>query len=323
MKKNVMRVISLVLVAGMLFAFSSCTQKIQISFVDADGNVINPFASSVSTGTNNGGSSTGNSGSNSGSTTPTPTPTPSVETTAAPAGDNTGDNTGDNSGDNSGAQTGVMPSTTAEVVNFYANAANNTKTVDMPSYVKKEWQSIDNLNITGTSMVDNAIADVVGGFMTVEEEATEQVCEKGSDDSRRKFPEWELADISNVASATCTALDNGNYQIVIIMKDEDTPKKDQSFIGQVTHSVLYWEDIEETLQNDETVTKILKSYSGVHVNYKGYNITAEITPDGHFVSLDHTADVDIIIGEAKILIVTLKNKSAHMWNYCKYYNFQY
>ena len=38
MKKNALRVIALVLVAGMLFAFASCTQEIHVRFVDKDGN---------------------------------------------------------------------------------------------------------------------------------------------------------------------------------------------------------------------------------------------------------------------------------------------
>ena len=40
MKKNALRVIALVLVAGMLFAFASCTQEIHVRFVDKDGNDI-------------------------------------------------------------------------------------------------------------------------------------------------------------------------------------------------------------------------------------------------------------------------------------------
>lgn len=322
MKKNVMRVISLVLVAGMLFAFSSCTQKIQISFVDADGNVINPFASSVNAGTNNGGSSSNSGSSNNGGSTVTPTPTPtptpdasqgSETTTAAPSGDSQGD----------APQAGVMPSTTADVVNFYSTAANKIKNEGAAGYTKKEWQNVDKLNVTGSSSIDKTVAGVIGNFMTAEADAKEQLNDKGSDDAKNRFPGWTLTDISQVASATCTALDNGNYKIEIIMKDEDTPKKSGSVLGQVTNSLLYWEDIDDTLKNDPTVTAILSSYDNIHVVYKNYNITAEMTPDGKFVSLDHTADVDILIGSAKILIITLKDKSGHLWNYCKYYNFAY
>ena len=54
MKKNVLRVLSLVLVAGMLFAFASCTQEIHVRFVDKDGNDIDISGlgfGSVQTGT--------------------------------------------------------------------------------------------------------------------------------------------------------------------------------------------------------------------------------------------------------------------------------
>lgn len=306
MKKNVLRVISLVLVAGMLFAFSSCTQKIQISFVDAQGNVINPFgggAAGTGTGT---GTNTG-TGSNSA--------LQEIET--APIGE------GEIGGDDIVIDTTVMPATTVDIINFYTAGVKAIKNDGAAGYTKKEWQNVDSVNI-GSSTVNNAVTGVLGNFMTTEDQAGEQVCEKGSDDAKNRFPDWTLTDINMVAGAECKDAGNGNYKITIIMKDEDTPKKGSSVLGQVTNSLLYWEDIDNTLSTDSTVTAILSSYDNIHVVYKNYTITAEMTPDGKFVSLDHIADVDILIGNATILkIFDIKDKSGHMWNYCKYYGFNY
>ena len=188
---------------------------------------------------------------------------------------------------------------------------------------KKEWQVVDDVNI-GADAVNSAVTSVISNFMTTEADAGEQVYEAGSAEAKQSFPPWYLSDLSQIAGAECKDAGNGNCKITIIMKDEDTPKRIGSVLGQVTNSVLYWEDIDATLSGDDTVKAILSSYSGIHVIYKNYTITAEITPYGEFVTLEHTADVDIVIGEAKILkIFTIKDKNGHLMNYCKYYDFMY
>ena len=308
MKKNVFRAIALVLVAAMLFAFASCTQEIHVRFVDKEGNDIDisgllggvqNVVAGDNTQTNNPTeATTAAPGGNTEATTAAPA---GEATTAAPAGN-------------------TMPSTTAEITTFYKNAVDAVR-AGAAGYTKKEWQNVDSVNIGG-SLVNNAVTGVLGSFMTVEADAQEQVSEKGSEDATRRINPWTLTDLSQVASATCVQ-DGSNYKITIIMKDEDTPKKNGSVLGQVTGALLYWEDIETTLTSDPTVTKILTGFSNIHVIYKGYKIEAVATPDGKLISVDHTADVDIKIGEAKIIGISIKDKSGHMWNYCKFYNFTY
>ena len=217
------------------------------------------------------------------------------------------------------SSTGI-PSTTAEICEFYKKGVDEIKAGKV-GYVKKEWQNVDAVNIGG-STVNNIVTGVLGSFMTVEADAQEQVNAKGSDEAKNRIAAWTLTDFSQVASAQCVQ-DGSNYKITIIMKDKDTPKKSGSVLGQVTGALLYWEDIEDTLKNDSTVNKILSDFGDIHVIYKGYKIEAVMTPDGKFVSIDHTADVDILIGYAKITVFTIENKSGHMWNYCKFYNFEY
>ncbi len=309
MKKNILRVISLVLVAGMLFGFASCTQEIHVRFVDKDGNDINigSLVNSVPAGVQE-------------QTTAAQTQT--VETTAAQtqteqttAAQSSGETT--TAAQSSGNK---MPATTQEITDFYKKGVDDIK-AGKAGYIKKEWQNVDSVNV-GPAIINNAITGVLGSFMTTEDQAGEQDCAKGSDEAKNRIAAWTLTDLSQVASATCTQA-GSNYKITIIMKDEDTPKKQGSVLGQVTGALLYWEDIEDTLKNDGTVNKILKEFKDIHVIYKGYKIEAEMTPDGKFVSIDHTADVDIIIGYAKLIVGTIENKSGHMWNYCKFYNFKY
>ena len=325
MKKNALRVIALVLVAGMLFAFASCTQEIHVRFVDKDGNDIDisglvaangqqtQTPSQNQTQTPSAEQTTAAQQTQEQTTAAQQTQTPSTESTTAAAPSTETTTAAQQQGNK-------MPATTQEITDFYKKGVDDIK-AGKAGYTKKEWQNVDNINI-GSSLVNSAVTSVLGSFMTVEADAEEQVNAIGSDDAKRRIAAWTLTDLSKVKSATCVA-DGSNYKITIIMQDEDTPKKNGSFLGQVTGALLYWEDIETTLTSDPTVTKILTGFSGIHVLYKGYKIEATMTPDGKFISIDHTADVDIIIGEAKIIGISLKDKSGHMWNYCKFYDFKY
>ena len=325
MKKNALRVIALVLVAGMLFAFASCTQEIHVRFVDKDGNDIDisglvaangqqtQTPSQNQTQTPSAEQTTAAQQTQEQTTAAQQTQTPSTESTTAAAPSTESTTAAQQQGNK-------MPATTQEITDFYKKGVDDIK-AGKAGYTKKEWQNVDNINI-GSSLVNSAVTSVLGSFMTVEADAEEQVNAIGSDDAKRRIAAWTLTDLSKVKSATCVA-DGSNYKITIIMQDEDTPKKNGSFLGQVTGALLYWEDIETTLTSDPTVTKILTGFSGIHVLYKGYKIEATMTPDGKFISIDHTADVDIIIGEAKIIGISLKDKSGHMWNYCKFYDFKY
>ena len=231
------------------------------------------------------------------------------------------DNKGNNSsGNNSNANANNWDK--AKVFDFYKTAAHNMATKGNAGYTKVEYQALSNLNLTGMSFVDDKIVELAGNYMTdaATAKADPQISEKNSDKAKSRFPDCTLTDLSKVVSATKQDLPNGNYKITIIMVDEDTPKATGSVLGQVTNSVLYWEDIAAEVAN----ISIISNYENtVSVFYKGYKIEAEMTKDGKFVSLGHFAGVDITINGAKILGVTLNNKSAHLDNTCEYYDFKY
>ena len=326
MKKNILRIVSLVIVATMVFAFCSCKQEVLVRFVDKDGNDIN-------IGALTGGSSAGNNDA---------TEAPAGDETQAPTGDETQAPSNDTpatqapSNDTPATQApaaetkapaaetkapagNAAPTGKENIFNFYKTAANKIAQNGEAGYTKKEWQTLSNLNLTGSSTVDNAITKLAGNYMTKEADAKDQVSAKGSKEAKDRFPACTLTDLSKVKSATCTVQSNGNYKITIIMVDEDTPKKSGNFLGKVTNSILYWEDIDKELKG----ISVVKEYDNIHVIYKGYKIEAELTPDGKFVSMKHLGSVDIKIGHAKVLFAPLDNKSGHLDNFCIYSNFKY
>lgn len=243
----------------------------------------------------------------SGSTTPDAT---------QPAGDNSG-STADTTAaaaDNGGSTAAAWDK--AKTYNFYKDAAHNLATKGNAGYDKIEWQVLENLQV---GSVGSLLQPVIDSFMTTKEEAEVQVQAKGSDDAKNRFPDCTLTDLSKVKSAEKKDLANGNYEITIIMADEDTPMNEESsFLAKVTSSVLFWEDIEETIKNDVAIVSAINSRS---VNYTGYKITAEMTKDGKFVKLGHYATV-IITANAKISVFTL-DIGGTLYNNCEYSNFKY
>ncbi len=214
-----------------------------------------------------------------------------------------------------------MPVTTAEICNFYKNGVDRIKNGEA-GYLKKEWQIVDRINV-GSSVVNSAVESTLGNFMTDEKEVAEQVNAKGSDEAKNRIAAWTLTDLSKVAAAKCEKNGN-NYKITIIMKDEKNPERGKSVLGQVTNAIVYWDDLKYTLDEDPSIQRVLTSYENIFIVYRGFTIEAEMTPDGRFVSIDHTADVDINIGKAIIMnSITIENKYGHMWNYCKYFDFKY
>ncbi len=213
-----------------------------------------------------------------------------------------------------------MPETTAEICDFYKNGIDELKK-GKAGYTKKEWQNVDPVNIS-YAFINEAVQGVIGNFMNTEADAPEKLSEKGTKDAMNRIAAWTLTDLSKVASAKCEKAGE-NYKITIIMKDETNPERGKSALEQVTNSFLYWEDIEKTLSEDHIIRSILMFYRDISITYRGFKIEAIMTSDGRFVSIEHTADVDINIGEMIILNFPVISKSAHMWNYCSYYNFRY
>ena len=209
------------------------------------------------------------------------------------------------------------PSTKNEILDFYKAAVDNVKH-GAAGYTKREWQVLENTNITGNGTVDGTVKKLFQNYMTTAEQVQDRVYDKGTQEARDQFPGFTLTDYSKVKSVKIQ--ENATaYKIIIVMQDEDTPHRGSSFIAQVTNSVLLWEDIDAELKN----ISVLSEYSDIHVWYRDFTITAVTTKDGAFTALQHLApNIDIQIGHAK-MIINIDNKNIKLTNYCNYLDFRY
>lgn len=330
MKSSELKIIAVILAVALVFTVIASNAvsvasivflaKNDISGASTEAQVQQPAQQQQSTVTTPGGSTSTTPG---GSTSTTPggsTSTTPDQGTATTPDANTNTDAGTSTtpdankpADNSGSAEAWDK---AKTFNFYKDAAHNLATKGNAGYDKIEWQVLENLQV---GSVGSILQPVIDNFMTTKEEAEVQVQAKGSDDAKNRFPDCTLTDLSKVVSAEKKDLANGNYEITIIMADEDTPMNEESsFLAKVTSSVLFWEDIERTIKEDVGVVKAINSRS---VNYKGYKITAEMTKDGKFVKLGHYATVDIK-ANATITVFTL-DIGGVLYNNCEYSNFKY
>ncbi len=215
-----------------------------------------------------------------------------------------------------------MPSTKTEIINFYKAAVNGITSGSSAGYTHRKWQAVNSVNLGG-GMVNNVALPVIENFITKESDAAEEKYSRGSNQARSMFPAWNLSDNSYVKSASCSK--NGeNYRITIVMQDEDTPKRNSSMLAKVSDAVYYFEDIDSILSSNSVVTKVLRSYNDVHVIYRNYTITADVTPDGEFISVVHSSDIDVEIGYAELIMgITVNDASVKLWTTKEYYNFNY
>lgn len=257
--------------------------------------------------------------------TPAPTTTPTIVSTTVPTAMPTTMATTAPYSSQPTTQTQPVTPTLANkesIIAFYAEAANRVKNDEAADYTKKVWQEITDINL-GSDIANSTAKNTAKLFMKTEDNPTITHYPRGEEKSIEKFPGWTLTDLDKVISATCTVTEGGNYKIVIVMEDEDTPVEGSSFLEQVTSTLMFWGTLEETL-NGSLMKNVLNDYEDIHIIFRNFTIEAEITPDGKFVYLDHTADVDVTIGYAKILyFYTIENGSGHMWNFSKFYDFIY
>ena len=207
---------------------------------------------------------------------------------------------------------------TAKCFNFYKDACNKIKTTGAAGHTRKEWQELKSLNLGAASSL---LEGVLKGFMTSEADAKEAVSEKGSDDAKNRMCPCDC-DMCFVASATKENLANGNYKITIVMKDENTPKKGSKGIASMSTGILYMEDVSDTVVNDATVSKIVKSLDKGELYYQAYTIVAEMTKDGKFVDINHFA-ICQLSATATVKLVGQISGDGTLDFHSHWYNFKY
>ena len=165
----------------------------------------------------------------------------------------------------------------------YQKAAKEINQNGVAGYNKIGWQKI--LKIEGLGFLDGAVTSIIGGFMTDESEAEVKVNAKGSDDAKNRMPSSDC-DKKYIKSATAKK-DGANYVVTIVLNEQVNPSyQDADGLVKMSREFLAYADVQDTVKNDATVSKIVKSLDG-QIVYKDYTITAVMTADGKFVSITH------------------------------------
>ena len=237
--------------------------------------------------------------------------------------------------DNSAKPSNGKPESYAEILSAYRDVLNLAKSSKV-GYEKSEWQTLpkDKRNFDG--FVINAALPVAELFMTSEKDAKGKKHEnnpKGTD--MKWFPIYQhptkgctLTDVSKIKSAKCEVLSNGNYKITIVLKADINPEPCDPKTGVISKgftgtmfSPLAKADIDNTLQNDPNVTKVVKD---VEYSLKYYDCTAVLTYNpktNHMVDLYQYMHV-LITGSGKVLGSKF-NGSAVLDNFLEITNVKY
>ena len=237
--------------------------------------------------------------------------------------------------DSSAKPSNGKPESYAEILAAYRDVLNLAKSSKV-GYEKSEWQTLpkDKRNFDG--FVINAALPVAELFMTSEKDAKGSKHEnnpKGTD--MKWFPIYQhptkgctLTDVSKIKSAKCEVLSNGNYKITIVLKADINPEPCDPKTGVISKgftgtmfSPLAKADIDNTLQNDPNVTKVVKD---VEYSLKYYDCTAVLTynpKNNHMVALNQYMHV-LITGSGKVLGSKF-NGSAVLDNFLEISNVKY
>ena len=265
-----------------------------------------------------------------GSTSTTPSgstsTTPSGSTSTTPSGSTSTTPSGSTSTNDAGADDNAIMK---DPLAAYQKAVKEITDNGNVNYNKKAWQTIegDGLSLAAESSLVNALlgalkgtlTDLIKGFMT-EESAAEDRATESVDDSKNWMP------ASNCKPSECKATavkDGDNYVVTIVMNDQINPaKSDASGLRVMSKDILYMEDVVDTIQNDDTVSAVVKELKVGEINYKAYTIKAVMTADGKLVSIDHDciADLKATIDAVGIGVVM---GSGQLGFHTRYTNFKY
>ena len=200
----------------------------------------------------------------------------------------------------------------------YQKATKEINTKGIAGYNKIGWQKP--LKIEGLGFLDSVIVPILEKFMTTEDEAEVKVNAKGSDDAKNRMP---LSNCSKgaVKSATAEKLSNGNYKVVVVLNDQVNPSyADKDGLGVMSREFLDYKDVEKTVVEDPTVSKVVKSLDGT-ITYTDYTITATMTSDGKFIKIVHYG-VGNIVASVQAVAGSLNASGALSFN-AEYYDFVY
>lgn len=216
-------------------------------------------------------------------------------------------------------ETTHVPSTVQEIADFYSYAVALARSKRQPAYVKKTWQEPTVIDITGNETIDSWLSSTVYDKLTTEDDAEEKTVAGGTMSSKNEFPEFTLTDYSKIRTASCEA-SGDEYHIRLVMENESSPLYEDSFLGQVSNAVIYYDT--DLLPCLDGIRKV-SAYEGVSIDYTDYTIDAVIKMNGDFVALEHTADASIDIEEVDIFLIPIDNVHIGLSIRDTYQNFVY
>ena len=329
MKNSDMKVIAIILSIALFFTIitSNAVSVASVILLAKDGVSTQAPAGDQGGATQQGGTTSTTPGGStsttpSGSTSTTPSgstsTTPSGSTSTTPSGSTSTDSNATNNDANAPADDNPIMK---DPLAAYQKAAKDIHDNGTAGYTKKGWQTVEgDLQLDKLTFLSGPLTSLIKSFMTEESAAEEKINEKGSDDAKNRMPISNCA-ASDVASATAKKLDNGNYEVVIVMKDVVNPSySDTTGLVLMSKEFLDIKDVQNTVATDETVKKLVKSVDGT-ITYKAYTITAEMTADGKFVSITHFCAADIV-ANVEAVAGSLGASGALGFN-AKYYDFRY
>ncbi len=214
--------------------------------------------------------------------------------------------------------TGNMDKATA--YNFYCHAASNTFRL-APGYTAKQWQNVKYSTISSSDK--NAQKVFQEAFDTLYYPSSNPfvvTTAKGSTEAKSLLKSGGPA-FSVVTSATGVKKGN-NYVVTMVLKDEYNPDYNTYYMGinSVSYNYFAYKDLFAALKDEDVI------YQGSASSlYKGFKVTAEITPDGRIVSATHSCDQVYVKGDMSLdfRYGPILKYNASMGTYLTYSDFKY
>ena len=215
------------------------------------------------------------------------------------------------------AGAGSLPATKEEILSLYRKAVENVRS-GSSGYVRTDWQKLGGLKITGNSMVDDACRNVIGSYLTTEENAEPLVSSRGTPEAADRLPACTLKDLSAVESASFEEAGD-LYVLEIVFCEEDSPRsRESSRLAQVTDNIAYTDDLDAEISQ----ISVFSGKPEYRVKYQ-LTVTCLLTRDGRITELLHETETHVDIVRARVMFVTVRDAWADMTSYSHYTRFDY
>ena len=242
-------------------------------------------------------------------------------TTTDNAGTTTNTDSNSTSTNNGGSTSTALSAIEKDPLGAFQKASKEINQKAVAGYTKKGWQAVEGeLQLSKFGFLSGTLTNLIKGFMTEESAAEEKINAKGSDDAKNRMP---IGDVSKSYVKSATAKKDGdNYIVTIVMNDQVNPSySDKDGLVKVSKEFLDIKDVQDTVKNDATVSKVVSKLDGT-INYQAYTITAKMNAKGQFIDITHYCVGDIKADLTAVGVGDLSASGALSFN-AHYYDFKY